>query len=317
MKVKLYGVRGSLPTTMSNKDYHRSLQRVLTMAIDENLSDKDDITDFLNKLPRDLRYMSLGNTTCLTVTSENGNIYILDCGSGMRQLGDELIQEDAYQGNGKINIYITHTHWDHIQGLLFFKPFYIPGNEIIFNSPYKDLRERLEKQMEFVFFPVQFDMIASTKKFNLIKKGAPVQPEDNLTIDCYPLRHPGGSYAYRFREGDKTFIFATDAEFTGEDFEQTGNEDDFFLNADLVVIDSQYTLDESFMKFDWGHTCYTAAVNCGIRWNVRNLVLTHHEPSYSERKLQEIYHLAIEHRNAMNLKKPNIFLAREGLTFKL
>lgn len=317
MKVKLYGVRGSLPTTMSNEDYHNSVHRVLNRAIDANLTDKNDISDFLKKLPRDLRHMSLGNTTCVTVTSESGRIYILDCGSGMRRLGDELIQQEEYRGNGKINIFITHTHWDHVQGLLFFKPFYVPGNKITFNSPYEDLKNRLEKQMDPDFFPVQFDMIGSTKNFELLKEGVPIQPEDNLTVDCYPLRHPGGSYAYRFREGDKTFVFATDAEFTGEDFEKTGKEEDFFLDADLLIIDSQYTLDESFMKFTWGHTCYTAAVNCGIRWNVNNLVLTHHEPSYSERKLQEIHNEAIEHRNAMKLKKPNIFLAREGLTFKI
>ena len=175
----------------------------------------------------------------------------------------------------------------------------------------------MKKQMEDCFFPISFETTASEKHFIRMNTDEFIQPERGMTIDCSPLKHPGGSFAYRLREGGKTFIFATDAEFAGEDLEKVGNDNDFFKNADLLMIDSQYTLDESFFKFTWGHTSYTMAVNCGIRWNVKNLVLTHHEPSYSDSKLNQILDEAVNHRNAMKMLKPNIYLAREGMTFKL
>ena len=92
---------------------------------------------------------------------------------------------------------------------------------------------------------------------------------------------------------------------------------EFFNHADLLVLDAQYTLDESFLKIDWGHTSYTMAVNCAVRWNVKNLVLTHHEPAYTDEKLYENYQAALEHCKYNDNDKLNIFMAREGLTFRV
>ncbi|MCX7678457.1 MAG: MBL fold metallo-hydrolase [Spirochaetes bacterium] len=317
MKIKFLGVRGSLPTPLTNNEYHQRLREVITLALQKKIQ-IENIETFIESLPLNLRTVFGGNTTCVVVTSESGKSYVIDCGTGIRPLGDELIKGDCGQGKGEIHIFITHTHWDHIQGLPFFKPLYIKGNILNFYSPYIDLEERLiAQQRDSRFFPAPFEKTLSTKKFILLKPESPIVFDDGLTVDCYPLKHPDGSYAYRFKQNGKIFIFATDVEFTGEVFEKVGSETDFFLNADLLVIDSQYTLDESFFKFDWGHTAYTAAVNCGIRWHVKKLVLTHHEPSYSDEKLATIYTEALEHREAMKTQTPELFMAVEGLVFTL
>ncbi|TAL39335.1 MAG: MBL fold metallo-hydrolase [Spirochaetes bacterium] len=317
MQIKLWGVRGSLPAPMVNTEYRAKLQEILKRALKEGLSAASEIKPFIDALPIQLQNVHGGNTTCAAVTSAAGNLYILDCGTGIRGLGEELLKGSAGKGGVTMRIFITHTHWDHIQGFPFFKPAYVPGNVIQFYSPLSDLQDRFRYQQEARFFPAPLEAMASTKEFHLIKPGTALRFDDGMEIDCYPLKHPGGSFAYRFRENGSTFVFATDAEFTGDYLETVEAQTGFFDGADLVVLDSQYTLDESFSKFDWGHTSYTMAVNCGIRWKVKNLVLTHHEPAYQDAKLARIYRDAVGHRNLMKSKLPNIYLATEQMSFQV
>ncbi|MDA3900822.1 MAG: MBL fold metallo-hydrolase [Spirochaetes bacterium] len=321
MKIELWGVRGSLPTPLTNNEYQQRLRAIIKNAIESDLP-YSSIDEIIAKLPPSLSTVYGGNTTCVTVTSQKGNLVILDAGTGLRPLGDQLIQGDAGSGKLSANFFFTHTHWDHIQGLPFFKPLYIPGNHFIFNSPIKNLHDRLDYQQKFNFFPREFDDTDSIKEFNQLKASQEYSIDDSLTVDFIPLRHPGGSFAYRFREGNRTFIFSTDVEFRGNAVESfTTDHNDFFYNADLLILDSQYTLDEAFAKFDWGHTSYSMAVNCGIAWGIKKLVLTHHEPSYSDEKLASIYNEACDHMSASSkaaeIDVPDLFLATEGMVFDL
>ncbi len=319
MQIKLWGVRGSLPSPVTNDEYRNKLQEILKLAVSSGLKETDQIETFIQNLPHDLRHVYGGDTTCATVTSDSGNIYIIDAGTGIRQLGNQLIQGPCGKGEGEVNIFLTHNHWDHIQGIPFFKPIYIPGNTVRFYSPYPNQEKVLNRQMSAPNFPATFDGTASTKEFHLLDAGKsePYQLEDDLFVDLHPLTHPNGSFAYRFKQNGKTFIFATDAEFTGETLEKLGAHSEFFLNPDLLVLDSQYTLEESFMKIDWGHTSYTMAVNCALRWKARQLVLTHHEPDYRDKKLHENYEMALQHALDNGNDTLKIYLAMEGLTFDL
>ncbi len=321
MEVKLWGVRGSLPSPLSNTEYRGKIREIVRRAAQSGVGNDDaSIGSFIDDLPDTLKHTYGGNTTCVTVTSDSGRMYIVDCGTGFRRLGDELMKGDCGRGTGVLYILLTHNHWDHIQGIPFFKPLYVPGNLLKFYSPYKNQKDLLMRQMEPPCFPARFNGTASTKEYHLLDSAnlTPVEFDDGMVVDFYPLKHPNGSYAYRFRQNGKTFVFATDAEFTGEMLEEGGEiSDHFFGNADLLILDSQYTLDESFSKFDWGHTSFTMAVNCGLRWNTKKLVLTHHEPAYSDEKLYENFLSAVEHRDNQNNETLKIYMATEEMEFTI
>ncbi len=319
MLVKLWGVRGSIATPLRNAEYREKLQGVLRSAIDAGLGAGSDIDAFIDRLPASLGRVYGGDTTCVTVnTRAQDPILIVDCGTGARALGDELMNGPCGRGEGEVFFFFTHTHWDHIQGLPFFKPLYIPGNVIHFCSPIENLESRLVRQQIDMFFPMPFEATASRKYFYTLKESAPFEARDGSMVDFFPLKHPGGSFAYRFRQGNKRFIFATDAEFTGQDLERKDDQYEFFEDADLLVMDAQYTLDDHFTKFDWGHTSVTMAVNCAVRWRVKNLALTHHEPSYTDARLLDNLSVALDHLSALGVKSgPRIVMAREGMQFQL
>ena len=319
MQIKLWGIRGSIPAPINNEEYTERLRRILNLSVKKQLNKVENIDSFLEALPEELRYLCGGDTTCVSVQSNSGKLYVLDCGTGIRRLGNLLMNDKFKEGKGEINIMISHNHWDHIQGIPFFEPIYISGNILNFYSPYANQKLIFETQMSSPFFPSNFQDTASTKNYFLIKypQETPLQLEKDLFLSIYPLKHPQGCFAYKFVQNNKTFIFATDTEFTGETIDSSNKAAEFFKNADILILDSQYTLDEAFIKADWGHTSYTMAVNCATNWNVKKLILTHHEPSNSDVDLQSNYLLALKHAHLVSNTHTDIVLAREGMILDL
>jgi phosphoribosyl 1,2-cyclic phosphodiesterase len=317
VKIKLFGVRGSIAAPLNNQAYTEKITEILERCVDNHITSRDQIPRFLESLPGHLKYTAGGDTTCISVTDNSGKVYLVDCGTGGRLAGDELIRTEFGKGKGTLEFFITHTHWDHIQGIPFFKPLYVPGNQVNFRSPYPDLETRLINQQVKEFFPMPFLATASTKKFHHLEKDQVVEYESGMKISFHALKHPGGSYAYKFEENGKKFIFATDAEFTGDDLDLIRGMTPFFGGADVLVLDSQYTLDESFAKFDWGHTSYTMAVNCATIWGIKTLILTHHEPAYNDKKVFDILEEAIEHKRHLGGAPLELILAREGMVIDL
>ncbi len=287
MKVRFWGVQGSTPTPLSNEQLQKKFKGVLRLAQDRSLRTDQDIENFLAELPFPLTHTIGGNTTCFEILSSAGTRVIVDMGSGARRLGWELLRGPAGEGKATLPILLTHCHWDHIMGLPFFMPLYVTGNKLQIYGGHPYLREALEWQTHPHSFPVRLEEVEAELTCTQIHEGEELVLDD-LKIRCKSLEHPGGSFAYRITEGEKSLVIATDAEYKELDAESLRPFVEFYRDAEVLVFDAQYTLMDLFQKLDWGHSSSIIGVDICLMANVAKLVLTHHDPTYSDEMMTEI-----------------------------
>jgi phosphoribosyl 1,2-cyclic phosphodiesterase len=255
-----------------------------------------------------------GNTTCLSVHGKNSPLIIIDAGSGIRELADMVSRQTKKIRN--FHIFFTHFHWDHLQGLPFFSPAgYMKDNTLHFYSPKSNLEQIIRGQMVPPYFPVELDAMAAAKRY--IRLQNPGIRLGEMAIRWKKMRHPGGSVAYKMSHNGKSMIFSTDTELSPDDFKRTQENRRFFENADLLILDSQYTLGEAIEKYDWGHTSYSMAVDFAAEWNIKTLVLFHHEPLYNDRKIFGMLNSAEWYRARLGKKEFRVLLAVEGMELDL
>ncbi|MEO7982493.1 MAG: MBL fold metallo-hydrolase [Bacteroidota bacterium] len=270
MKVKFYGVRGSIP--VCGKDFQAYG----------------------------------GNTTCIRILREAINrIVIFDAGTGIRNLGKEIVAQELNQNT--INIIFSHFHWDHIQGLPFFAPAYDKNQKIGIlvmgkERKFKDLKGIFSLQMQRDFFPVEFSSMGAQFEFlNLGDK----ETFYDATVTVIPQFHkvPGGSYAFRIQDGSGVLVICTDLEhINGID----PNIVEIARDADLLIHDGQYTSHEYRSHENWGHSTWEDAVQVAIKANVKKLIITHHDPDHDDNFLDS---MEKECQKAF----PNSAFAKEGM----
>jgi len=315
MKVKFWGVRGSVPSAIKGISIRNKIKKILTLAKPSDLLDENSIENFINSLPFSLTHTFGGNTTCLEIRTEKNELIIIDAGTGIRELGNVLLKEGYKEGKGECHILFTHTHWDHIQGLPFFAPFYIKGNVFHIHGISENLENRLRYQHNFEHFPVPFDKMEATKIFHQHKEGEIFRIYD-LKITSKGMKHPGGSYSYKIKENEKTIIFGSDAEFRLDSMNNLEPFIDYFRDADILIFDTQYTFEEQLTKIDWGHSSAAVATDLSLKANVKNLVMFHHDPAYSDEILDEVYLRAIRYKDMLdpeNQSNLKIHIAYEGM----
>jgi phosphoribosyl 1,2-cyclic phosphodiesterase len=256
-----------------------------------------------------------GNSPCVSVSIESAagrDIIVFDAGSGLREyglaIGKEKPKPDHY------NVFFSHFHRDHLQGLPFFNPSYDPSVTIDFYSPMKNLESALHGQMTSPYFPVHMESMGSKKNFHLLS--APIKLQD-VEISYKKMNHPGDSYSYKIPQGDRNFIYATDTELSANDFLKSEENTAYFENADIIVLDSQYTLGEAIEKYNWGHSAFSLAVDFAANWGIKHLILFHHDPTSDDKKLFNILQSARWYTERMGIKGIEISLAMEGMELNL
>ena len=267
-----------------------------------------------------------GNTPCIEVISSSDEAVIIDAGTGIRELGNKILETpDDFK---KINILLSHTHWDHIQGMPFFAPLYNEKfNVDIYSFSYNGygLDHFIDAQMRPEFFPVNKAIFKAKVTYKKLIKGEDVKL-GGVTISSIPTHHSRGTLAFKVTQGGKSFVYMTDNEilYDSETLKPT-TEDIIRRNMDLInfchgcdylIHDTMYSLEDFSDKVGWGHTNNISAALFSSAAKVKNLILFHYSPEYDDKQIDKIVE-STEKFIAENELDVNCIPSSEGLELKL
>jgi len=250
-----------------------------------------------------------GNTTCLEIRAD-GRPIIIDLGTGIRPLGDWLISHD-YKNTGKIeaDVFVTHTHWDHVMGFPMFKPIYAPCTKLRITAPASfekyNLQAVMEKLLAPPLWPVRVDELAAHIEYSEIGEET-VDLGSGLTVTGKLLNHPNYCMGYRFSYQGKSITTIFDHE-PFNDKKENEKLKQFVKGSGIVIYDAQYKEEEYSDHVGWGHSSYDQATLLTRGMDVKKLIFFHHDPSRTDNELEEIEK---KHANKTN---PEIIIAKEGL----
>ncbi len=272
-----------------------------------------------------------GNTSCIEIYSEEKERIILDAGTGIFPLAQQMLSIMPVT----CSLFISHTHWDHIQGLPFFTQMFIPNNSITIYGAFdpvfqKNIEEILSRQMEYCYFPVRVTELMADIKYNNIFERQTINVGP-FSVTPILMNHPVLNYGYKIESDGKSVFFTGDHEkpyniYEPEDdfyeeyeeliAQKNQNIIDFIKGVDVLIADSAYTTEEYPSKKGWGHGTFDTSIHMALKAGVSNLYFTHHEPTRSDEALEKIYKEKLSEYSD-KLGDMKLYLAREGLTVEV
>ena len=226
-----------------------------------------------------------GNTTCVEVTLGNKTL-IIDAGTGIRLLGEQLLRRKI----NDLTLFLTHSHWDHIQGFPFFKPIYSKKTSLTIlgcSDSYNPLKNILARHMSSEYFPVPFEELAAKIKF--VNTCGNSHSLGGHRLKFIRTNHPSYTLGVRIEKGNSSFVFLTDNELKSEKPAASLEElADFCRGASLLVHDAQFTTGEYPARKGWGHSTFEQAIELARTAGVKKLGLTHHDPTRKDSELDAI-----------------------------
>ena len=287
-RIRFWGTRGSLPVALTAAAVRQKIVMALRGASGRTFASDADIGRYVDGLAFPVAGTYGGNTSCVEIETGGPDYVLCDLGSGVRAFGQAALARHGPASPQTYHIFMSHVHWDHIMGLPFFTPAYIPGNRIFIYGSHRWLESALRRQQDEPSFPVDFSYLRANIEFVHLEPGKP-HPVGAMTVTTMLQRHAGDSYGYRFEADGRSIIYTTDSEHQLGDAAETESFTTFFRDADVVIFDAMYSLaDAVSIRADWGHSSNVVAVELCQMAGVRHLCLFHHEPAFDDQAIDGV-----------------------------
>ncbi|KYG68455.1 MBL fold metallo-hydrolase [Bdellovibrio bacteriovorus] len=324
LTIKFWGVRGSIPSAPPPTDWTYHIEGVLRNFFSMGYRDPSQISKYIQTA----EVPSIGGygaaTTCVEVQSNKAQL-IIDGGSGIRNLSERIMSGTTGRSKGAFHIFMTHFHWDHVIGLPFFTPHFIPGCEVHYYAVQPELESLIRGIFSRPYFPVPFESLKAKVVFHTLEPRKPFQLED-MTITPYQLDHPDPCWGLKVESEGKAYAHCVDTEGTRVTREELAEDLPLYQNVDLMYFDAQYTLPELAEKANWGHSAAQVGLDIALREGIKRILFAHHDPGARiehvlelKRQTREYYESRERFATRNGEKLPPIpwDFAYEGLEIKL
>ncbi len=298
MKIKLYGIRGSLPSNLLPSEQVAFHTKVLE---DYNDSGEKNVQAFLRNYNRfALGGLGTDTTSIYVVSDDEENDLIIDGGSGIRRLGNVMASTER-STTRQIDILMTHFHWDHLIGLPFFAPLYQKGVEVNFYCVEGFCETALKTIFKKPFFPVPFESLQSEIYFHTLPAREPTEL-NGFQVTPYRLQHPDPCWGYKIEKNGKTYSHCVDNEGERISREDLGADLPLYQNVDLCYFDAQYSISDFFDRPSWGHSTAQIGLEIAMREGIKQMIFAHHDPSTTPEQIVEMANdLQVFYDKKMNL----------------
>jgi phosphoribosyl 1,2-cyclic phosphodiesterase len=287
MKVKFWGVRGLLPVAPPPQGIVNDFRNLFYQFFSQGYSHLKDVDLFLGQQ----KITSVGGygscSTCVEISSPKTQI-IIDAGSGIKRLGDSIMKAGiAGKGKGSYHLFLTHFHIDHLLGLPFFTPIFIPGNEIHFYAVQDELVEAIKFIFTRPYFPVEFSALPSKIFFHQLKPRTPLAIDD-FQVTPYLLDHSDPSWGYKVVKNGKAYAHCSDTEGTRLSLADLGPDLPLYQNVDLMYYDAQFPLAKSIQEALGGHSSSQIGLDLAMKMGIKRVLFGHHDPDSTTSVLQNM-----------------------------
>ena len=277
MHIRIWGARGSVPTPMDQAQLQAKMRSLLLNVTAEDLVSESAIEAYVQRSPESRTYG--GNTSCVEI-SFGDQIFIMDAGSGIREFGRHIMDHGLHEQK-QLTCFLTHFHWDHICGLPFFAPIYLPNQQFQIYSGRTDAERLLRIQMDDAHFPAKWDTLPSQISC------AQLVPNEEYHIGGAKVRvmkliHPDLAFGYRIEAEGKAVCYLTDTEVSKQPMIVGDRYAEFVEGADLVIVDAMYGFLEYHEHINWGHSTIFNWVDFFKESDIGELVIFHHDPLASD-----------------------------------
>lgn len=287
-RIRFWGTRGSLPVSLTAAAVREKVIAAVRGASGRVFASVREVGEYVDGLGLAVSGTYGGHTSCVEIETGGPEYVLCDLGSGLRPFGQAALARHGPASPQTYHIFVSHLHWDHIMGLPFFAPAYIPGNRVRFYGGHAELETALRRQQDPPSFPVDFSYLRADIEFVHLEPGRRYDIA-GMTVTAKLQHHAGDSYGYRFESGGRTVVYTTDSEHKLVDPAETDGFVELFRNADVVIFDAMYSLAEATsIKADWGHSSNVVGVELCQLAGARQLCLFHHEPANDDATIGRI-----------------------------